>query len=297
MAVAIDAGLAGRVEQDAGGGPAVHRAVVDAAEHDEGAGRVEAERDRQQHRDGQRRADARQHADRGAERHAGERPRQVRQRERAGEAVAERARHARQSMHPRQDRTSSQPAREQPGRQRQLQHAREEQVDAVATRRRRTGRRAPGDARRTRAPSSQNSTADAMTNPARSASSRFSTTPAAMQRDRRHARPRPRRAPARHRADRRAPPQRAAPNTTRPAEHEQRIRAGGRERAGVARRPCRTSAGSRARAPPPRRRSARRRRPRDSDRASGSARAPRATRRDATIASISRLETLAIRRG
>ena len=80
--------FARRVEQDAGGRSAVHRAVVDPAEHDERADRVEGERDRQQHRDGQRRADAWQHADGRAERDARERPAEVGKREGVAEAVA-----------------------------------------------------------------------------------------------------------------------------------------------------------------------------------------------------------------
>ena len=48
--------LARRVEQDGGGRAAEHRAVVDAGEHDERAGRVELHGERQQHRHGERRA-------------------------------------------------------------------------------------------------------------------------------------------------------------------------------------------------------------------------------------------------
>ena len=55
--------------------PPIHGAVVDAGEHDERAGRVEAGGGRQQQRDGQRRADAGQHADGGAEGHAERSPR------------------------------------------------------------------------------------------------------------------------------------------------------------------------------------------------------------------------------
>src|SRR6516165_9244461 len=42
-------------------------AVVDAGQHDERAGRIDAERDRQQHGDGGDRPHARQHADQGAD--------------------------------------------------------------------------------------------------------------------------------------------------------------------------------------------------------------------------------------
>jgi len=66
------------------------RAVVDAAEHDERRGRVEAEGRRQQQRHGGRRPDSGQHADRGAERHADRRPQQVRGREGDREALRER---------------------------------------------------------------------------------------------------------------------------------------------------------------------------------------------------------------
>ena len=59
IAVATDARLARRVEQDRRGRPAVHAARVDAGEQDEGAdGIAEVERQRQQQRDRQRRADA-----------------------------------------------------------------------------------------------------------------------------------------------------------------------------------------------------------------------------------------------
>ena len=81
--------LARRIQQDRRRRSAVHAAVVDAGEHDERRGRIERVGDRQQQRDGQRGADARQHADRGPERHAGERPQQVLRRQRDGEAVRE----------------------------------------------------------------------------------------------------------------------------------------------------------------------------------------------------------------
>ncbi len=80
--------LARRVDQDRGGRAAIHAAVVDAGEHDQRAGRIELEGDRQQQRDGQRRADAGQHADRGAEQHADQREQQVHRLQRDGEAVA-----------------------------------------------------------------------------------------------------------------------------------------------------------------------------------------------------------------
>ena len=92
--VAVDGGddrarFARRVEQDRGGRAAIHGAVVDAAEHDEGGGGIELGGDRQEQRHGERRADARQHADGGADRDAQRRPEQVHRRQRHGEAVAE----------------------------------------------------------------------------------------------------------------------------------------------------------------------------------------------------------------
>ena len=55
--------LARDVDQDRRGRAAVLRAVIDAGEHDHGGRRIEIEGQRQQHRDGRDRADARQHAD------------------------------------------------------------------------------------------------------------------------------------------------------------------------------------------------------------------------------------------
>ena len=60
----------GRVEQDRRRRAAIHRAVIDAGEQDEGGRRIDLVGDRQQQRDGQRRAEAGQHADRRAERDA-----------------------------------------------------------------------------------------------------------------------------------------------------------------------------------------------------------------------------------
>ena len=75
--VAVDGRHRGRrfarqVDQDRRGRAAVLRAVIDAGEHDQRGDRLEAEGDRQQHGDGRRRADARQHADHRAEQHADE---------------------------------------------------------------------------------------------------------------------------------------------------------------------------------------------------------------------------------
>ena len=56
---------------------AIHGAVIEPGEHDEGAGRIELARDRQEKRDGERRADAGQDADERAERHADQRPHEI----------------------------------------------------------------------------------------------------------------------------------------------------------------------------------------------------------------------------
>ena len=127
--------LARRVEQDRGGRAAVHAAVVDAGEHDQRAGRVELVGDRQQQRDGQRRPDAGQHADGGAERDADQRVEQVDRLQRAGEAVARGARRCPWRV-PRQ---RNQPL-ERPGGQRELQEPGEDQPDRRARRRCRSGR-------------------------------------------------------------------------------------------------------------------------------------------------------------
>ena len=74
--VAVDAGhhrggLARNPHQDRGGRAAVLRAVIDAGQHDDRLGGVEAERHRQQDADAGEGADAGQHADQGAD-HAAE---------------------------------------------------------------------------------------------------------------------------------------------------------------------------------------------------------------------------------
>ena len=71
-------GLAGDAHQHGGDRAAVHGAVVDRRQHDDGAGRVEAEGQRQEDRDPGDRADAGQDADRGADDAADEREQQVR---------------------------------------------------------------------------------------------------------------------------------------------------------------------------------------------------------------------------
>ena len=75
--VAVDRGhhrghLARHVDEDRGGRAAVLRAVVDAGEHDERAGRIHLERERHQHGDGGDRPDAGQHADQRADEAADE---------------------------------------------------------------------------------------------------------------------------------------------------------------------------------------------------------------------------------
>ena len=83
--VALDRGdhrgrLAGRVQQDRGGRPAVHAAVEDAGEHDERRAGADVVGDRQQQCHRHRRADAGQHADRGPQQHADHRVQQVHRR-------------------------------------------------------------------------------------------------------------------------------------------------------------------------------------------------------------------------
>ncbi len=81
--------LAGNVDEDGRRRAAVLRAVVDAGKHDEGADRVEAEGDRQQHRDRGDRADARQDADQRADDAADEAEADVLEGQGDGEAEAE----------------------------------------------------------------------------------------------------------------------------------------------------------------------------------------------------------------
>ena len=84
-------GLARCVEQDRGRRAAVHAAVVDAGEHDEGRDRLEAVGHGQQQRHRHGRADARQDADEGAEEHADDGVEQVLRGEDGREAVHEQA--------------------------------------------------------------------------------------------------------------------------------------------------------------------------------------------------------------
>ena len=81
--------LAGNVDQDRRGRAAVLGAVVDAGQHDQRAGRIEPEGDRQQHGDGGDRPDAGQHADQRADEAAEEGEAEVLQAERDAEAEAQ----------------------------------------------------------------------------------------------------------------------------------------------------------------------------------------------------------------
>src|SRR5687767_4420241 len=97
---AVDVGddgscLAWSVQQDAGGGCAIHRPVVDAGKHDERAGGFERECHRKEQCDRQRWADAREHTNGGAECDAGKCPDEVWQRQGAGKSLTERV----QSVH------------------------------------------------------------------------------------------------------------------------------------------------------------------------------------------------------
>jgi hypothetical protein len=82
-------GLAGQVDQDGRGRPAVLRAVEDPGEHDQGRRRRQSEGDRQQHGDGGDRAEAGQHADRRAEENADQAVEEVGRTERGLETEAE----------------------------------------------------------------------------------------------------------------------------------------------------------------------------------------------------------------
>ena len=88
--VAVEAGdhrrrLARHVDQHRGNGAAVHRAVVDRGQHDDGAGRIQREGERDQDRGPCRWAEAGQHADQRAEDATGEREGEVRRRQRRRE--------------------------------------------------------------------------------------------------------------------------------------------------------------------------------------------------------------------
>src|SRR4029453_7288091 len=89
-------GFAGSIDEDGGGRAAVHRAVVDAGEHDEAAGGRELVGRGQQQGARERGPDAGKHADRGAEERPEEGEQEVRGGERDAEAVAERG----ESVHP-----------------------------------------------------------------------------------------------------------------------------------------------------------------------------------------------------
>src|SRR5262249_5329690 len=79
--------LARRVEQNRRGRAAIHRAIVNAGEKDECRGGLDLEGDRQEQRDGQRRAEARKDADGGAQRGAHQAPQEIHRSERDRKAV------------------------------------------------------------------------------------------------------------------------------------------------------------------------------------------------------------------
>ena len=103
------AALAGGVQEDRRRGPAVHGAVEDGGEHDEGAGRVHLHRHGKEQGDRQRGADAREDPDRRPEDRADERPEEVQRGERHREAVGELA----QGVHA-QIPSGGKPGRERP---------------------------------------------------------------------------------------------------------------------------------------------------------------------------------------
>ena len=79
--------LARRVDQNRSRRAAVHAAVVDAGKHDERAGGIELEGDGKKQRHSQRRPDAGQNTDRGAEHYADQRIEQIHRLHRDGEAL------------------------------------------------------------------------------------------------------------------------------------------------------------------------------------------------------------------
>src|SRR5262249_27660043 len=92
--MAVDAGddrggLARQVDQDGGGRAAILRAIEDAGEHDQAGYRLEMKGERQQHRDGGDRSDARQHADQGADQRPNQREAEIGGCERDAEAERE----------------------------------------------------------------------------------------------------------------------------------------------------------------------------------------------------------------
>src|SRR4051812_9774869 len=98
--VAVEAGdhrggFAGDVQQDRGRRTAVLGAVVDAREHDHRAGRIHQKRERQEHRDRGRWAEARHDTHDRAEHHAHEAPEQVRRLQGDREALQQ----ARENLH------------------------------------------------------------------------------------------------------------------------------------------------------------------------------------------------------
>ena len=93
MQVTTDDDFAWDVEQDRGGRAAVFRAIINAGQHDDAAGRIHLERQRQQQRDRCRRAEPRQDADDGAEETSDEAPQQVVRLKRDRETVQQSAEH------------------------------------------------------------------------------------------------------------------------------------------------------------------------------------------------------------
>ena len=113
--VSVEAGdhrrrLAGHVDQDRRDRAAVHRAVVDRREHDDRAGRVQLEGERDEDRRAGGRSQARQDADQCAEDAARERVGKVRRAERGGESRGEvRERVHRRPVTPRTGRPAAAP--------------------------------------------------------------------------------------------------------------------------------------------------------------------------------------------
>ncbi len=88
-----------QVEQDRRDRAAIGGAVIDAAQHDQRAGGIEIECDREQHRDRRDRADAGHDADDGAERDADEAVEQIGRRQRDWKARARGWKAGRPSRH------------------------------------------------------------------------------------------------------------------------------------------------------------------------------------------------------
>ena len=110
LGLCLVSGLAGHVDQDRRDRAAVHRAVVDRREHDDRAGRVQLEGERDEDRRAGGRSQARQDADQRAEDAARERVGKVRRAERGGESRGEvRERVHRRPVTPRTGRPAAAP--------------------------------------------------------------------------------------------------------------------------------------------------------------------------------------------